>query len=220
MNCNQAQAQLDDYLDRNLSAIQQNALQQHLNSCIHCQQKFERAQKIQWALFDLPVPKPSPDFSRHAFNFLHTARTRASHWFAAAGGALAATLALWLVFTPTAQQPPSSIETVQIRVAPNQVQTVNMVFHSATDIDQATLRIELPDNLQLAGAPQRRLIEWTTRLKKGGNRLSLPVIATDTRTARLMTRVSYNNQDKIFYVDVTPRIPNSSQHTTPHQITI
>jgi len=220
MNCNQVQAQLDEYLDRNLSAIQQNALQQHLDRCSHCRRKFDHAQNLQLILLDLPAPKPTPDFSRRVFRFLHLQGSRSSHWIAAAGGALAATLALWRVFTAGVYQPPTSVEAVQLRVEPNRVQTVNLVFQSTTDVDQATLRIELPDNLQLAGAPQRRVIEWKTPLKKGSNRLALPVIATDTRTARLTTRISHNNQDKIFYVDVTPRIPNSSQLTPPRKITI
>jgi hypothetical protein len=220
MNCNQVQTQLDEYLDRNLSAIQQNALQQHLERCSHCRRKFDHARNLQLVLLDLPVPKPTPGFSSRAFRFLHPRGSRNSHWIAAAGGALAATLALWLVFATGVYQPSPSIEVVQLRVEPNQVQTVNLVFQSTTDIDQATLRIELPGNLQLAGAPQRRVIEWKTPLKKGSNRLALPVIATDTRTARLTTRISHNNRDRIFYVDVTPRIPKSSQHTPAHKITI
>lgn len=225
MNCTQAQAQLDEYLDRSLSAIQKDALQQHLDSCSQCHQEFERARNIQQALFDLPVPKPGSDFSWRVFAFLHNHKSRGqtsrhSHWLAAAGGAVAATFALWLFFSPASYQSTPSVETVQIRIEPNRVQTVSMVFNSSTSIDDATLRIELPDNLQLAGAPQRRVIEWKTKLKKGSNRLALPLIVTDTRNSRLTTRITHGQKNKVFYVDVMPRLPGQSQFSPAYQITI
>lgn len=220
MKCNQAQVQLDDYLDRNLSAIQQNALQQHLNSCAQCRRKFDHAHNIQLALLDLPVAKPSSDFSRRAFAFLGSTGARDSRWFTAVGGALAATLALWLVFMATSHQPSSTFEVVKVQVEPNRVQTVSLVFNSASAIDEATMRIELPENLQLAGAPNRRIIEWKTQLKQGRNQLSLPLLATDGRTARLTTRITHDRQSKVFHLDVTPRIPPQSEYSSTHQITI
>ena len=225
MNCIQAQAQLDEYLDRSLSAVQQDVLQQHLDDCSACRQEFERARNIQQALFDLPVPDPGSGFSWRVFAFLHKHKSqgqtsRHSHWLAATGGALAATFALWLFFSPGPYQSTPSVETVQVRIEPNRVQTVSMVFNSPTAIDDATLRIELPDNLQLAGAPQRRVIEWKTKLKKGSNRLALPLIVTDTRNSRLITRITHGRKDKIFYVDVMPRIPGQSQFSPSYPITI
>ncbi|MGD8925257.1 MAG: zf-HC2 domain-containing protein [Thioalkalispiraceae bacterium] len=230
MNCTQAQSQLDEYLDRNLSAIHRHALEQHLNDCSQCRQELERARNIQQALFDLPVPKPSSDFSWRVFAFLHnrksqrqksqSQKSQRSHWLAAASGAVVATFALWLAFSPSLQQSAPPVEIVQIQIEPNRIQTVSMVFNSPDAIDGATLRIDLPDNLQLAGAPQRRVIEWKANLKKGNNRLALPLIVTDNRGSRLTTRISHGQKDKIFYVDVTPKIPGQSQLSPSYQITI
>ena len=113
-----------------------------------------------------------------------------------------------------------SVETVQIKIEPNQVQTVSMVFDSPIAVDDATFRIDLPDNLQLAGAPKRRVIEWKTRLKKGSNRLSLPLIATDARGARLVTRITHGQKVKTFYVDVTPHNSSQTKWTPSDEITI
>jgi len=225
MNCTQAQLQLDEYLDRSLSAIQLKAVQQHVDSCQSCRKEFERAQDIQQDLFDLPVPQPSADFPLRAFAFLqdrqsHKQTSHRTHWLAAAGGAVAATFALWLVFSPGMYQSAPSVETVQVRIQTNQVQNVSMVFNSPIAIDEATLRIDLPDNLQLAGAPQRRVIEWKTALKKGSNRLSLPLIATDTRNARLTTRITHGQKAKTFYIDVTPQSSSQSKWTPSDEITI
>ena len=225
MNCKQALLQLDDYLDRDLPMTQLKALQQHLDSCQHCRSEFDCAEDIQQALFELPVPQPNSDFPRRAFSFLqekksHKQKSHHSHWLAAAGGAIAATFALWLVFNPGMQQSVPSVETVKFQIEPNRVQTVSMVFNSPMAIEDATLRIDLPDNLQLAGAPKRRVIEWKTALKKGSNRLSLPLIATDSRNARLVTRITHGQKAKTFHVDVIPKASSQSQWIHSYQITI
>jgi hypothetical protein len=225
MNCNQTQKLVDDYLNRSLPLATQDALQVHLNGCPQCREQFERIRNLQQSLAELPVPEPSWDFSTRVFSFLHAKKSRQQHsmrayWMAAVGGALAASFALWLVFSSSVFTPESAIDIVQIQIEPNRVQNVNLVFDSATNIDGATVRIELPDNLQLAGAPERRVIEWKTSFKQGNNRLSLPLIVTDNNTSRLTTRITHDQTDKTFYMDVTPHLPGQSMNTLSNPITI
>ncbi|MBS1717479.1 MAG: zf-HC2 domain-containing protein [Armatimonadetes bacterium] len=45
LNCEEAFARLDDFIDRELSPVEQQLVQEHLNVCAHClaEYKFEAA---------------------------------------------------------------------------------------------------------------------------------------------------------------------------------
>lgn len=64
MNCKQLQQRIDDYLDGILPTGEQRLAENHLVGCADCSRKLNQIQELRHALRALPVPAPSPDFSR------------------------------------------------------------------------------------------------------------------------------------------------------------
>jgi hypothetical protein len=57
------------------------------------------------------------------------------------------------------------------------VQPVRLVFNSPAALKQVTLRVALPEGVEIAGFPGERELSWQTDLKEGSNVLELPVLA-------------------------------------------
>ena len=104
MDCKQLQQCIDDYLDGILPEGEQRLAESHLTGCANCQGDLNQIQALRHALRTLPIPPPSPDFSRRVL-----AKARSSHsqhevqqrkrltgGFAAA---LAASLVMWIGVT-------------------------------------------------------------------------------------------------------------------------
>lgn len=58
----------------------------------------------------------------------------------------------------------------------NQVKAVNVVIDSVADQDEATIHIALAGNIEIDGYPGSRELRWNTRLLRGKNLLTLPLI--------------------------------------------
>ena len=85
-----------------------------------------------------------------------------------------------------------------INVAMNDSRTVRLLFEAPGDIDQVTLSIGLPNNVELAGYPGRNELTWQTSLKKGQNVLALPIMAVETGKGELIARLSYGDKLKTY----------------------
>jgi len=80
--------------------------------------------------------------------------------------------------------------------------TVNLVFASATALDNATLTVSLPDGIEVAGFPGQREITWQTSLNEGKNLLPLKLIATSPFGGEVLARLEHDNRNRTFRLRV------------------
>ena len=214
MNCNDCDKLFDDYLDGELDSIRKNSVQSHLQACSACAEKYQQLSMFQQKIRNLPVPPPRAGYEDRVLSFLHEDAMdkpkSGKHWFAAGfGAALAASLTVWLVLSPVMQKPEEKLELVTIQLAPEKVQKVNLVFSSPVQLKKATLRIDLPENIEIAGFPGQRYIQWTTSIKAGSNRLALPLVAKKASAGILKASLSKGEQKKILQI----RLNASDRHS-------
>ena len=156
MDCQQFTIWLDDYLDDGLAPDLRAQAEAHLSDCKHCQNAITKARAVQHALRDMPAPAMPAGFAQRAIR--QATRQHDHHRRGFATGfvtALVAGFALVLVvggLLPETIQPTTPLTEVAISV--DQPHTVNLVFNANHAMDDATLSIVLPDNIEVVGFPR------------------------------------------------------------------
>lgn len=214
MNCTQSQNFLDDYIDGSLSATQQGHVQTHLNNCDECQHVFSLAQNLTVTLKDTPVPPAKVGYEKRMLKFLDQKQPQKAYnqnWFIAGfGSAIAATFTLWLVFSPISILSTGTENLNTINLLVQKKQTVDLVFNLANELTGATLTLELPEKIEIAGYPGKQKLIWKASFKKGANRLALPIIGSEERNGILVARLTKNGTSKIFRVRINTKQPSTS----------
>lgn len=209
MQCLQAQQMLDEYLDGDLPALQKEKLAQHFLACKSCNQHWLLAQRLQHQLQSMPYPPPHADFAErviHAVTAPAQAQRQRRGFALGFASAIAATLVVWLVVASQhTEQTAAGNSVINIELAAAETKKIDLVFNSPLGIESATLRLELSDNIELAGYPAKRQLEWQTSLLKGTNRLTLPLIARDNKGGQIMASIASGGKKKIFYLKVAPK---------------
>lgn len=208
MNCDQFNKTLDDYLDGNVD--DQAAFDAHADSCGACAASRDAAltlknELVELARRDAPA---DPAFVRAALARAPApaATGRRRDWLRGFGTALAACAALFAVFLfvdgadETATVP---ADVPSIAMTLEQPRTVNLVFASATALEQATMTVSLPDGVALQGFEGQREVTWSTSLAAGRNVLPLTLIATTPAGGELLATLRHGADDKSFRVRLT-----------------
>jgi hypothetical protein len=157
-------------------------------------------------LRDYPAGEAGADFYDKAL--ARAARTSArrqrNRWLATGfGGAIAAGIVAWLVGGVVLSTPdPVVPEMPGVTIALESPHEVNFVFASARPLERATLTIELPEGIELAGFPGKRAITWETSLDAGKNRLPLTLIATRATDGIVVARLEHDARSKTFRLRV------------------
>lgn len=217
MQCTTFQQQLDDLLDGTLSAVEQAALQQHRQTCPLCRQRYEQALALQAALCRLPVPEPSPDFASRVLERTHRRRdTAPGNWFK--GAVAAGTLITALFAGYLAGNLSGSGETdgaITVTLAPQQIRTVQLAFHSKQALEGVRLTLQLPAQIEIDGFPGRRELSWQTNLAQGSNRLQLPLLVRDRdwQGGELIARLEHPSGRREFRIQARVNPPGHSDAT-------
>jgi hypothetical protein len=192
-------------------------LREHLMQCAACR-AYARDCQFRVLLGNLPVPGPSAGFADRALAQAWAAGTkeRASA-FARAGWGLATAailvLAVGLVSRvyfpgslPTADSS-SAVPSQVLVVAPSVVRQVDLLMVSARALPEATITLQLDENVELAGYPGRNSYTWPGSLVAGNNQLTLPVQLTGEQSGTITVAVEADGARKqmMFTVQVTPR---------------
>ncbi len=217
MNCKEFIGKLDDFLSAELEGRERDAFLAHAEHCRACRGELQAARELQTGLRELPVVPPTPDFAERVLRRARQAREtppRPRGFLAGFGTALAAGLALWAVvglFPVSQQQPGAPVESVpEVTIALDRTSQVNLVFQAAREVADARIAIELPENIILAGYPDRRRLEWRTHLNKGSNLLRLPLMAIDGgQDQQLTARIEYGD-DKTTTLKVRLKVAKPS----------
>lgn len=203
MNCQEARQNINALAENSLTRRETRKLQAHLAGCGRCGQEYDQEKRLLAALRSLPVPPPSKDFVSRSFALArarHEEKKRRRSAISLWGGAVAVCLALWLMvaggpgpITPEHERP--GLQAISLKI--NEQRLVQVVVDAPRDMLQAALVIELPPQLEVAGFPGRREIEWTADLRKGRNLLNLPLIAKSGGMAELITHIHHENKSKM-----------------------
>ncbi len=156
---------------------------------------------------DASVPAPAEGFYDRALARAvqegHKRQRR--HWVMSGfGGAVAAAMALWIVsgvFFPTPEIDAPAVPSVTMAL--EQPQTFNLVFSSATPLDNATMTVHLPEGIEVDGFAGQREITWMTSLNEGRNILPLTLVATAPVSGELLATLQHEDDDKSFRLQVT-----------------
>ena len=211
MKCTDIQKYSDDYLDDAMSLGEQKAVESHIEQCAVCQQVLEEYQDVRQALRSLPVEDASPDFEANVFAEVrsqygaHNGRHSNNRFVAGFATAMVASLALWFtstVYLPQLDETTPRGEPRIINLAMNQARTVKLLFDAPSDLAEVTLKLELPENIELEGYAGQKQLVWQTKLNKGQNILALPVIAIGNGQGELLAQLSYGDKTQQFRIVV------------------
>jgi hypothetical protein len=160
--------------------------------------------KLRAGLRDMPVPEPRAGFvdrvlvkatasaAAPAPRSFRTALRRHATWWAAAAGALAATIA-WVTLIWIKSGTPGEPMLV---LTLNESREVPLVIESERELDGATIRIHVSGSVALNGYGQQDEVEWQTTLTPGANLLSLPVIARETGEGRIVAEIEHEGRTR------------------------
>ncbi len=217
MNCEQLQAQLDDYSDGLLNRADVQAMQHHCLGCPRCCELLKRQDELIQSLQTMPVPPMRPGFAQQALKRAVVQKQHHRRGFTTGfSSALAAGLALWVVVTfimPGEQMQPEGV--AQVQLALYQESTVNLVFYSPMPVGDATLSITLPDNVELVGFPGERMISWQTSLTEGQNVLPLPLRANGSVNSQLLASIESGGNRKVFHLQIGVSVPGHTGLLAP-----
>ncbi|PTB93373.1 anti-sigma factor [Marinobacter sp. B9-2] len=224
MSCNEIRVDLPAYINNELSAPDRERVQEHIAACPACSKRLASERTLNRALQEqFSVPAPSPDFHNRVLSSARGAASPKSGWsHGALGSAIAAALALGIglgiVLKPggvtddadraialsenAAENPASGIaEPVE--------KTVRLAFRSGEALENVTLTLELPPNVELASWPGHRELSWKVSLNAGENVLSLPLKLLFPGAGELVARLDTGDRQKTFRAP----IPDYPQRT-------
>ncbi len=203
MQCTQTQSKLDDYIDSALTLDEQYQIAAHLQRCPDCRYDYQQRQQLHQQLKDISVPPLRPEFVARVSASLDAAdRNQRRGFVNGFSSAIAASLVMVIIVSVILLKPAHDVTLATVHVSPNELQKVSLIFNSPAAVPQATISIELPRNIELAGYPGKRTLSWTTTLQQGNNRLQLPLILRGQHTGRVVTRIRHRDKAKTFYLNV------------------
>ncbi len=207
MNCQQIQQRFDDYLDGELNLTDEAELHAHLDQCHDCRQRLQQAEELMAGLKRVTVPPMSPGFAQHAVR--HAAsqikqRPHRSAFVAGFSSAAVAGVALLIMVAgllPNGNGVSTNVLS-EIMISVDSMHTVNLAFDVAEPIQNATLNITLPDNVEVVGYPGLRVLSWQTSLTQGRNILPLPLKGMANADGDLVATVEHDGKTKSILIKV------------------
>ena len=160
--------------------------------------------KLRESLKTMPVPEPRDGLEdrvlAHATGRATAPATRdksgarrvTATWWAAIGGALAASLVwamLWVMQT-------GAPEEMRVVLALNESRDVPLVIDSERDLEGATIRLFVSGSVALSGYEEQHEIEWLTTLTRGANLLSLPVFAREPGEGLVVAEIEHEGRKR------------------------
>lgn len=123
------------------------------------------------------------------------------------GGAIAAAffaaaLVLGWVAFPTIFSPDNAADIAEFRVALGERRNMDLAIETDRVLEGARISILLAGSVELDGFGSRRELTWTSDLKAGVNKLSLPVVAIGQGGGQVIVRLSHPHTEQVFVVSL------------------
>lgn len=174
------------------------------------------------ALRDMPQPEPRPGFVDKALaeaarrNSASSATwrgavvrhvaTRWETWVGVAIGAIAAAALTIFLLQPAGLGDPKS----DITLALHEIRSIDVLIESERDLADATIRIDVTGGVALNGFENEHGLYWRADLARGGNVISLPVVARNAGAGRLVAVIEHEGKTRRVTIDVTVKDAGSS----------
>ncbi len=213
MTCEKIQSLLNDYVDNELSVLHVEVVKKHCDTCEACSRTLDGLLALKFALKTLPVPRPSEGFEKRVIKAAIQDARSAEHIagqhgslvkFAAVAMISAVALLVGLLYQP------SSLDKSQVFVkVGNEVRTIKVAIDADKALEAVNLRVDLSDNLELAGFGNKKQISWSADLHKGVNVISLPIIGIAQGKGDVTTRIRLNGKEKIMRIETQYTLPGN-----------
>jgi len=170
----------------------------------------ENREPLRNALKRMPVPPMRPGFARDAIANAVTEFGPQRHgsvfarwetWMGAALGAAAAVLVTVFLL-----QPGAPIES-GITLAIDESRTVDVLIDSERTLEDATIRVATSGSVELDGLENKHEVRWQTRLDRGRNVLTLPIVARAAGEAELVATIEHEGRVRRVAVKMIVRSP-------------
>jgi len=216
MNCDEAKALINAYIDQSISADDVVTLESHCAVCVECKHEVDALLRQKQLLASLPAVELDTVVKKRLFDTAvkqadadpveakSTSMPSVVYRFAAAAmiSAIALFTAMPYITTPEG-------EGKYMVMVSDQVQTITVAIESEQAIDMVKMHVELSDNLELKGFGSKRQVNWDAGLKKGVNVISLPIIGIAQGEGDITTRVKINGNEKVMHIKTQYRQPGN-----------
>lgn len=160
----------------------------------------------------MPAPQPRPGFADEVIANAVGARTerrrnplmRWETWFGAAVGAAVAVVMTVFLLRPTAPAVDGGVT-----LALDEARTIEVLIDSERTLEDATIRIAATGSIELDGFDDSRQVQWQTRLDRGRNVLSLPIVARMAGAAELVATIEHDGRVRRVAVKMTVKPPRT-----------
>lgn len=167
----------------------------------------DQEQELLELLKDYPMPQATAGFYDRALARAAQvgSRRQRTRWLATGfGSAVAAGVLILLLNGAFFNQAPAPDATPipGVTIALAEPRTVNLVFASASELDDATLTVMLPEGVELAAFPGQREVSWQTSLAAGKNLLPLRLVALSPSGGEVVARLEHEDRSRTFRLRV------------------
>lgn len=210
MNCGQAVDLLTGPPDE-ATAAQRQAAKDHAVHCPDCRSAIVAVHSLRLASL-APIPAARPGAMertlRAASGPVRPGIAAAGRFWLGmcAGAALAASVALAVVWLAPSGTGFDSTATPQLQMALNETRDVNISLTTAKALTDAEIVVSLNGAVGLSGYAGQRELRWRTNLTAGTNQLTLPIVATGTEGGQVLVEVLHGGKSRTFLVDVQARV--------------
>ncbi|WP_372986611.1 anti-sigma factor family protein [Marinobacter sp.] len=211
MSCREIRVSLVAYLNNELPAQHREKVAEHLSVCTACSRALEAERLLGEKLkVRQRIPEPSRGFESRVLSAATTDPVRQVRWsHRVLGGAIAAALALGVSLgvivnkgtSPEPQQLAGQQALEPVVFEPVE-QMVRLAFRSGQALDNVTLTLELPSNVELSPWPGRQELSWQISLDAGENVVSLPLKVLFPGRGELVAHLNTGEQQKSFRVEI------------------
>jgi hypothetical protein len=217
MNCTEARHAIDQLSPQDLP---QGAVKAHLASCELCQQYYGE-RMLERKLEELQVPEPSAEFLERAMQRAaqqaqaREGASRRATWRWPSALAASALIVGGVFFALQEAPAPGDVNQVaetQTEQPSYHREEVRVVIRSQGEWENAEVTVELAENLELEGFSGEHEISWNTRLSKGSNMLTLPILVRDNG-GEVRVRSNYGGQTHEVQLRVAPKDQSSTLST-------
>ncbi|WP_323754226.1 anti-sigma factor [Marinobacter sp.] len=210
MNCETFITNIDIEADCTLTAD----MKQHAELCPDCARALRAAQELQAGMQSMAIPEPTRDFESRVLTAATGGDSKTGHrnWHIPAwSGAIAAALVVGVFIggelsAPTPESDPvvaqEAVPAVEMASTSPKQQTVKLAFNSHEAVENVTLTLELPPNMELTPFPGRHRVSWKVDLKPGDNLLALPLNVLFPGAGTLVAHLDDGNKRKTFRADI------------------
>ncbi len=217
MNCSDIRQRINDEIRHDKPLLTHDeAVVQHIRHCDLCRSLYTDA-VLTRELREMPVPEPRADFAARAIqNAVKMNRMKRIKSLVGISAAAMLILAAGLVFTrglPDFAGRPGLAPNAGLTAPGRMEKTVRVMIETRQSRQNATLAIDLTENVALKNFPGHRQLTWQTELTQGRNLLELPLVFDDDAEGYVNIRYRYNGNEQQVRIPVRAEKEHEPQTT-------